>query len=229
MLLAVPFMKIFNRFTPLPEGTLRDKLTQLCSKYDVKVNKLLVRDASRRTTKSNAFFAGFGNRKTISLDDNLINNFSEDEITAVFAHEFGHARHKHTLRSLPFTMFNTVLLFAGLWVVLNIPSLYTAFGFENVNYYFAMTLLSVITWPVMTALGTVGNCISRKHEYQADAFAAGEGYGTALISALKRLNKEALGDINPHPLKVFLDYSHPTLSQRISAIDRINDIKSGTH
>ena len=220
MLIVVPLMKVFNRFEPLEDGELKKKLLLLCEKYDMKVQKIVVRDASRRTTKSNAFFSGYGNRKTISLDDNLIANFSEDEIVAVFAHEFGHAKHKHTLKTLPFSVFNILLIFVGLAIVLNIPALYSAFGFNGVNYLFAEMLISVITWPISILLNIIGNAISRKHEYQADAFAANEGYGAYLISALKKLNKEALGDINPHPLKVFLDYSHPTLSQRISAISK---------
>ena len=222
MLVIVPLMRIFNKFTPLENGELKDKLLELCEKYDVKVQKILVRDASRRTTKSNAFFSGYGKHKVISLDDNLVKNFAEDEIVAVFAHEFGHAKHKHTLKTLPFSVCSTLIVFIALGIVLNIPSLYTAFGFNGVNYLFAEMLISIITWPVSIVINAIGNGLSRKNEYQADAFAAREGYGNNLIDALKKLNKEALGDINPHPLKVFLDYSHPTLSQRITAIDKEN-------
>ena len=222
MLIIVPLMRIFNKFTPLEDGELKDKLLKLCEKYDVKVQKILVRDASRRTTKSNAFFSGYGKHKVISLDDNLVKNFAEDEILAVFAHEFGHAKHKHTLKTLPFSVCSTLIVFIALGIVLNIPSLYTAFGFNRVNYLFAEMLISIITWPVSIVINAIGNGLSRKNEYQADAFAAKEGYGENLIDALKKLNKEALGDINPHPLKVFLDYSHPTLSQRITAIRKEN-------
>ncbi|MBO4846307.1 MAG: M48 family metallopeptidase [Lachnospiraceae bacterium] len=222
MLIIVPLMRIFNKFTPLEDGELKDKLLKLCEKYDVKVQKILVRDASRRTTKSNAFFSGYGKHKVISLDDNLVKNFAEDEILAVFAHEFGHAKHKHTLKTLPFSVCSTLIVFIALGIVLNIPALYTAFGFNGVNYLFAEMLISIITWPVSIVINAIGNGLSRKNEYQADAFAAKEGYGENLIDALKKLNKEALGDINPHPLKVFLDYSHPTLSQRITAIRKEN-------
>ena len=224
-LIIVPLMRIYNKFTPLEEGELRDKLTDLCTKYGMKIRKIVVKDASRRTTTSNAFCSGFGKMKTISLDDNLVNNYDSDEIVAVFAHEFGHARFRHVIKSLPFSIVSMLITFLGLYVVLNIPAIYTPFGFEGINYFFAQMLLSLMIWPLSKFFSAVTNYIARKHEYQADAFAAGEGYGDHLISALKRLSKEALSDINPHPLKVLLDYSHPTLSQRIEAINKIDQIK----
>ena len=221
MLIVIPLMRIYNKFTPLADGELKDKLLALCAKYNITVRKIVVKDASRRTTTSNAFCTGLGNRKTISLDDNLVNAYSPDEITAVFAHEFAHAKYKHVARSFPFSVFRILVFFVSLAIVLNIPSLCTAFGFEGMNFFFAQMLSGVIIWPLSVLLDIVGNYLSRKHEYQADAFAAKEGYGKDLISALKRLNKEALSGINPHPAMVVLNYSHPTLSQRIDAIEKI--------
>ena len=122
-------------------------------------------------------------------------------------------------------MINILVMFTSLAIVLNIPALYTSFGFDKMNFYFATMLTSVIIWPVSTVMGIIGGFLSRKHEYQADAFAAKEGYGEDLIAALKRLNKESLSDINPHPAKVILEYTHPTLSQRIEAIQ--NASRSG--
>lgn len=220
MLIVMPLMRIFNRFEPLEDGELKDKLLALCDRYGVRVRKIVVRDASRRTTTSNAFCTGIGKWKTISLDDNLVNGYSADEITAVFAHEFAHARYHHSWKSLPLSICSVILMFASLALVLNIPGLYGAFGFSEINYYFANILTGVILWPVGTVIDMIANYFSRKHEYQADAFAAREGYGRDLIAALKRLHKESLSDINPHPVEVFLNYSHPTLSQRISAIER---------
>lgn len=220
-LIIVPLMRIYNKFTPLEDGELKSKLLTLCEKYGMRVRKIVVRDASRRTTTSNAFCAGFGKIKTISLDDNLVNNFTDDEIVAVFAHEFAHAKYKHTVKSLPFSMVRILLVFIALWIVLNIPGFYTAFGFDGINYFFAEILVTFITWPVSNGLNIISNYLSRRHEYQADAFAAKEGYGHDLVSSLKRLHKEALSDINPHPVKVVLDYSHPTLSQRITAIEGV--------
>ena len=220
-LIIVPLMRIYNKFTPLEDGELKSKLLTLCEKYGMRVRKIVVRDASRRTTTSNAFCAGFGKLKTISLDDNLVNNFTDDEIVAVFAHEFAHAKYKHTVKALPFSMVRILLVFIAMWIVLNIPGFYTAFGFEGINYFFAEILVTFITWPVSNGLNIISNYLSRRHEYQADAFAAKEGYGHDLVSSLKRLHKEALSDINPHPVKVVLDYSHPTLSQRITAIEGV--------
>ena len=154
-------------------------------------------------------------------DDNLVNSYSVNEITAVFAHEFAHAKYRHVMKSMPFTVFRIVVMFVSLAIVLNIPALYTAFGFGDVNFYFATLMSGVIIWPVSEVMDIIGNYLSRRHEYQADAFAAREGYGPDLISALKRLNKESLASINPHPAMVVLSYSHPTLSQRIEAIERV--------
>lgn len=221
-LLSVPFMKIFNKFTPLEDGELKESLLGLCAKYGVEVKKILVMDASRRTARANAFCTGISKKKTISLDDNLINQYSTEQITAVFAHEFAHARNKHMIKSLPFQLLNMVYLIVVIGIVLNIPAVFTAFGFAEINYVFVFIVVSAFSWPVEILLNFINSSISRKHEYEADAFAAKEGYGEELISALKKLNKDGLGDVNPHPLIVKLKYSHPTLSQRIDAVNRAN-------
>ena len=218
VLVAVPLMRIFNRFDPLEEGDLKNDLLRLCDKYGVHVKKIVVRDASRRTTRANAFCAGLTKRKTISLDDNLVKEYENDQIVAVFAHEFAHAKYRHTLKSLPLSLMQIVLTIVILGAIFHITPVYTAFGFDGLNYYFAMFVLDLFTWPVMKVLEYVSNRISRKHEYEADGFAAREGYGEALISALKKLSKDALSNLNPHPFIVKLSYSHPTLSQRIDAI-----------
>ena len=215
--LVVPLMKIFNKFTPLEDGELKDKLLALCDKYHVQVKKIVIKDASRRTTKSNAFCTGL-KKKTISIDDNLLNNFTTDEIVAVFAHEFAHAKYKHVLKTLPFSLIRSVLVIVLFGLVLSVKDFFTPFGFTEANYYFAMVILDALIWPFSNLTNTAFNYLSRKHEYQADAFAAKEGYGEALISALKRLVNESLSEINPHPWIVKTEYSHPTLSQRITAV-----------
>ena len=216
-LFSMVFLRIFNKFTPLEEGELRESLKELCTKYNVKIKEIYVMDASKRTTRANAFCTGFG-RKTISLDDNLVNHYSNDKIVAVFAHEFGHAKHKHILKSMWFAFLRIIILIVALGVILNFPVICQSFGFEDVNYYFAFTILTTISWPMSRLLDLVSNKISRTFEYQADAFAANEGYGEPLIGALKQLNQDALTNLNPHPAVVALEYSHPTLSQRIDAI-----------
>ena len=117
---------------------------------------------------------------------------------------------------------DTVLTIVMLGVVFHLGPVYEAFGFGGLNYYFAMSVLSMVTWPLMKVLEYISNRISRKHEYEADAFAAREGYGQALISALKKLSRDSLSNLNPHPFIVKLSYSHPTLSQRIDAIRELD-------
>ena len=220
-LIVMPIMRIFNKFEPLEDGELKDGLLALCEKYGIRVKKICVKDASRRTTKANAFCTGLTKKKTISLDDNLVNDYTTDQIIAVFAHEFAHARYNHQIKTLPFAFLRTVISVSTLGILMNFSEPFTAFGFLDVNYYFAFLLINLISWPVSTVFDLISNHISRKHEYQADGFAAKEGYGIALIEALKKLSKDSLTDLNPHPLVVKMLYSHPTLSQRIDAIEKI--------
>ena len=225
-LVVVPLMRIFNRFDPLGDEQLRNNLLQLCDKYDIQVKKIVVRDASRRTARANAFCTGLTRKKTISLDDNLVRNYDNDQIVAVFAHEFAHAKYRHMLKSLPFSLGQTVQMIVMLGLVFHLTPAFEAFGFEGVNYYFALMLQTLLIWPLERGLSVIANRISRSHEYEADAFAAGEGYGEALISALRKLSRDSLSNLNPHPLIVRLEYSHPTLSQRIDAIEQV--IAGGT-
>lgn len=215
--LVLPLLKLFNKFTPLEDGELKDKLLALCDKYHVQVKRIVVKDASKRTTKANAFCTGM-KKKTISIDDNLLNNFTTDEIVAVFAHEFAHAKYKHVLKTLPFSLLQSILSIVIFGLILSVNQFFTPFGFTHANYFFALIVLDALLWPFNNLSGTAMNYISRKHEYEADAFAAKEGYGEALISALKRLVNESLSEINPHPWIVKTTYSHPTLSQRITAV-----------
>ena len=219
-LFSMTFLRIFNKFTPLEDGVLRQSLTNLCEKYNVKIKEIYVMDASKRTTRANAFCTGF-TKKTISLDDNLVNNYSNDKIVAVFAHEFGHAKHKHVLKSMWFAFFRISILIISLGVILNFPIICRQFGFEDVNYFFAFSVLTMISWPASRVFDLISNKISRTFEYQADAFAAKEGYGESLIGALKQLSKDALTNLNPHPFVVMLEHSHPTLPQRIDAVRRV--------
>lgn len=217
---SIVFLRMFNKFTPLEEGSLRNKLTDLCTKYGVKVKSINVMDMSRRTTKANAFCSGLGKTKQIALADNLVERYTEDQIVAVFAHEFGHAKYRHMPKLVLGNILGICVTICLFGVILNFPELFTCFGFDGVNYYFLFTI-SLITWPVSKAVGLINNYFSRKHEYEADSMAAKEGYGEDIISALKQLNREALSDLNPHPVVVALEYSHPTLAQRIEAIRKV--------
>ena len=213
------FSKIFNKFKPLEDGELREKLTVLLEKNGYRVRAINVMDASRRSTKANAYFAGFGKMKTIVLYDTLMETMTTDEIVAVFAHELGHGLHKDTLKNQILTFFEMLILGVLAWGVLKLPALFSAFGFSGINYGFAViVILSAgfeLLWPLM---GLVVNWFSRRAEYRADAHAVKEGYGEALISGLKKLSRQNFSDLAPSPLLVALTYSHPTLAQRIEAI-----------
>ena len=214
------FSKIFNKFTPLEDGELKDKLSGLLEKNGYKVRAIKVMDASRRTTKSNAYFTGFGKMKTIVLYDTLVESMTPDEICAVFAHEMGHGLHKDTLKR-QFLSFGQMLILGLLaWLTLRTTELFLDFGFSGMNYGFAIILIMSVEFPLVAPLfGLLTNWISRRAEYRADAQAVKEGYGEELISGLKKLSKNNLAELAPSPLLVKLEYSHPTLSQRISAIE----------
>ena len=215
------FSRIFNKFTPLEDGELKDKLTSLLEKNGYRVRAIQVMDASRRSTKSNAYFTGFGKMKTIVLYDTLVNVMTPDEICAVFAHEMGHGLHKDTLKNQILTGVQMLAVAALAWLTLRTPDMFTAFGFEGLNYGFALLLIMTVELALFTPLfSLITNWHSRRAEYRADAQAVKEGCGQALVNALKKLTRENLGNLAPDPLLVKLEYSHPTLSQRIGAIQR---------
>ena len=216
------FSRIFNKFTPLEDGELKERLTALLEKHGYHVRAIQVMDASRRTTKSNAYFSGFGKMKTIVLYDTLLSQMSTDEICAVFAHELGHGLHHDTLRNQALTFLQMVILAVLAWLTLRTARIYPPFGFEGVNYGFAMILIMSVEFALIAPLfSLLTNFLSRKAEYRADEQAVKEGYGDYLISGLKKLCRENLADLSPSPLLVKLEYSHPTLSQRITAIEKL--------
>ena len=214
------FSKIFNKFTPLEEGELRNRLTALLEKHGYRVRAIQVMDASRRSTKSNAYFTGFGKMKTIVLYDTLVNAMTPDEICAVFAHEMGHGLHKDTLKNQGLNAVRMLILAALAWLTLRYTEFFTPFGFGTVNYGFALILIMSVELALLSPLfDLLAGWVSRRAEYRADEQAVLEGYAGALVSALKKLAKENFADLAPDPLLVKLEYSHPTLSQRIEAIE----------
>ena len=220
-----PFLsKASNRYASLEEGTLRTRLTDLLTKNGYQVRDIKVMDASRRTTKSNAGFTGFGKTKTIILYDNILKVLTEDEIVAVFAHEMGHGMHKDSLKRWPLSLINIILIVALAWLLVKFPQIYTDFGFNGVNYGFAVILLfECLAGIVFTLLTIPSMILSRHQEFKADEEAVKEGYGDQLISGLKKLYRNDLGDLNPDPLVVALSYSHPTLYQRIKNVEKIKE------
>ena len=215
------FSRIFNKFTPLEDGELKERITALLEKNGYRVRAIQVMDASRRSTKSNAYFTGFGKMKTIVLYDTLVEAMTPDEICAVFAHEMGHGLHKDTLKNQILTFVQMLVLGVLAWLTLRSADIFQSFGFDKVNYGFAMILIMSVEFALVAPLfGLLANWYSRRAEYRADAQAVKEGYGGALVSALKKLARENFSDLSPHPLLVKLEYSHPTLSQRIEAIGK---------
>ncbi len=213
------FSRIGNKFVPLEEGELKDKLMGLLTKHGYRVKAIEVMDASRRTTKLNAYFTGFGKMKTIVLYDNLVNTMTTDEICAVFAHELGHGLHKDVLKQQIMNLGNMLLMAVTVWLIVREPAIHAAFGFESVNYGFAYILLTVALGMIQPMTGMAMSAYSRYAEYRADRQAVEEGYGKALVSGLKILAKENFSHLAPSPILVVLEYSHPPLSQRISAIE----------
>jgi STE24 endopeptidase len=214
------FSRIGNKFVPLEDGELKEKLTALLTKHNYTVRAIEVMDASRRTTKLNAYFTGFGKLKTIVLYDNMLTAMTTDEIVAVFAHELGHGLHKDVLKMQILNIGNMLLMGIVVWLSVKVVDMHTTFGFDGINYGFAMILAGCGLGVVQPLTGIVTNAHSRKAEYRADRQAVVEGYGEALCSGLKKLGKENFSHLAPAKLLVVLDYSHPPLSERIEAVEQ---------
>ncbi len=209
---------LFNKQTPLEEGELRESISAFASKAGFQIDNIYVIDGSRRSTKANAYFSGFGPRKRIVLYDTLIRQMTVEEIVAVLAHEIGHYKHRHVAKGLLLSLPFNLLLFYLLGITLKseYPSL--ALGGESPVFHLNAIVFFTLYTPVSSAFDLLGNLFSRRHEYEADAFAVKYGYGEQLISSLKKLSSTSLSNLMPHPLYVFFNYSHPTLYQRIKKI-----------
>ena len=216
------FSRIGNKFTPLEDGELKDRLMELLTKHGYQVKAIEVMDASRRTTKLNAYFTGFGKMKTIVLYDNLVNAMEPDEICAVFAHELGHGLHKDVLKGQILNFGNMLLMGVLVWVVVSNPIFCEAFGFSQgvINYGFAYVVLGVGIGIINPLISLLSNARSRRAEYRADKQAVTEGYGPAMITALKKLARENFAHLAPSRINVVLEYSHPPLSERIAAVEK---------
>jgi STE24 endopeptidase len=215
------FIKIFNKLTPLPEGSLKTNINALANQTGFKAKAIYSMDASKRSSKLNAFFSGFGPIREIALFDTLISKLKEREILAVLAHEIGHAKHFDELRLLA----QQILVF-GLYaflisVIVSDVNLAQAFGFSTPFFAFGLILFSILVEPIDFLIGLPQNYLSRKAEYAADAFAVKQGFKKEMVSALKVLQKENMGNLTPHPLQVLLTYSHPPMTQRLAAIEKL--------
>lgn len=212
------FVRIFNKLTPIEEGSLKEKIDALSTQLGFKVKRIYKMDGSKRSTKLNAFFTGIGATKEVVLFDTLMDKLSEDQILSVLAHELGHATHKDTLKLLVEQVIVIFMYVSVLALILTQETLYVPFGLSSIHFGFSLILLTIVLEPIQMVIGMVTNKISRTFEYKADSFAAKHTSKEAMISALKVLVLENYANLTPHPLYEFLYYNHPNISKRIESI-----------
>ncbi|GAH53907.1 unnamed protein product, partial [marine sediment metagenome] len=214
-------MPLFNKFTPMGPGELKDAIQDYARSVGYKVGNISIMDGSKHSTKANAFFAGFGRTKRIALFDTLISKHTIQELVAVLAHEIGHYKKKHILWGIIIGIAHAGLIFFLLSVLLGSPALYQAFYMEQSSVYAGLLFFGLLYTPVEMVLSIALQIFSRRNEYEADRFASETTDEPAsLVDALKKLATENLSNLTPHPFYVFLNYSHPPLLQRVQAIQR---------
>lgn len=211
---------LFNKQTPLEEGELKNAINEFAKKAGFKLDNIFVIDGSKRSTKANAYFAGFGPKKRIVLYDTLINELTTNEIVAVLAHEIGHYKKNHTIYNLLLSLLLTGFTLFLLGFFVSNPMLSNALGVETPSFHIGLIAFGILYSPISEITGLLMSILSRKFEYQADNFAKTNHNATDLISGLKKLSKTALSNLTPHPLYVFWHYSHPTLLQRIQNLNK---------
>ncbi|HYZ73120.1 MAG TPA: M48 family metallopeptidase [Chthoniobacterales bacterium] len=212
-------LPLFFKFQPLPPGELRDAVTSYCQRLNFPLRDLLVIDGSRRSSKANAFFTGFGKNKRVALYDTLINHHPVPELVAVLAHEVGHYKKQHVLQQFILAQVSLFLAFLLASFCVTWPALFAAFGVTHISYYAGLVLFSLLIQPLGILFGIVTYAWSRHHEYEADRFAAETtGDSSPLEEALIRLSKDTLHNLTPHPLLVGLRFTHPPVSDRVRAL-----------
>jgi STE24 endopeptidase len=223
MLYVAPvwIMPLFNKFEPLEDGELKQAINAFATKEKFVLNGIFRMDGSKRSKKANAFFTGFGKNRRIVLFDTLIEKLSTDELVAVLAHEMGHFKKKHIVKQLFIGSISMAILLFVIQKLLNNTGLFEAYRVSELSVYASLVFIAPILSPLNYAVQLLSNRFSRKHEYEADAYAA-TSYGKpqCLISGLKTLSKESLSNLTPHPLAVLSEYSHPPLRDRIIALQK---------
>ncbi|WP_163339140.1 M48 family metallopeptidase [Desulfopila sp. IMCC35008] len=218
-LAPVLIMPLFNKFSPLGEGELKTRIMNYAEQERFKLQGIFTMDGSKRSTKLNAFFTGFGKFRKIVFFDTLVDKLETDEIVAVLAHEMGHFKLKHVLKMMAGSILQTGFIFFLLSLVLGNEQLFEAFSMEYVSVYAGLFFFGFLYSPVNLLVSVLFNALSRKHEYQADAYAVRTtGEKDYLISGLKKLCQANLSNLTPHPAAVFLEYTHPPVLVRIKAI-----------
>jgi STE24 endopeptidase len=218
-------MPLFNKFTPLEEGALRQALEDYAREQQFRMKGVYQMDGSRRSAKSNAFFTGFGHSRRIVLYDTLIKQHTVPELVAVVAHEMGHYKKRHIVQAMVRAVVTTGITFYLLSLFINNPGLFAAFGMDHVSVYASLVFFGFLYTPIGVAVSAVEHAISRRQEFDADAYAAETtDDAEAMINALKKLSVDNLSNLTPHPMKVFLDYSHPPVLRRIEALRRQSSV-----
>ena len=210
---------LFNKQKPLEEGELRDAIEDFASKVGFKLKNIYVINGSKRSTKANAYFTGLGAKKRIVLYDTLMNDHENDELVAVLAHEIGHYKKKHTYKGMVLSILQNGLMLYILSIFLKNPAMAEALGAKENSFHMALLAFGILYSPLSMILGLIGNVLSRKHEFQADRFAAVNYSGSSLSKALKKLSVNTLSNLRPHPAYVFFHYSHPPLLKRLEALE----------
>jgi STE24 endopeptidase len=210
---------LFNKQTPLEEGELRTAIEEFAGKVGFAVKDIYVMDSSKRSTHANAYFTGFGSKKRIVLYDTLIQQLTTDEIVGVLAHEIGHYKHRHQLKGLLSNAMTSLLMLFLFSLVIDSKAIANAAGCSEPSFYINLLVFSMFYSPVELVLSMVNNVVSRRHEWQADEFAKVNGKGMAVSSGLRKMSANSLSNLTPHPLVVFMEYSHPTLLQRVRHLE----------
>jgi STE24 endopeptidase len=210
---------LFNKQTPLEPGPLREKIEEFASKTGFRLRNIYVIDGSKRSSKANAYFSGFGPRKRIVLFDTLLKELTEEQIVAVLAHEVGHYKKKHVLISLISSVIITGLMLFLFSLIVNNPMLSEAMGAKVSSFHIGLIVFGILYSPLSMAIGLISNFISRKNEFQADKFVKDNYNSLYLAEALKKLSVKNLSNMMPHPVYVVFHYSHPTLLQRLGKLE----------
>ena len=220
MFYADLIVPIFNKLTPLENGELRDKIEAYSKKVGYSLKNIFVIDGSKRSSKANAFFSGLGPRKTIALYDTLIQKHSDEELVSVLAHEVGHYKKKHIFISMILTIFQLGIMCYLFELCLSYDLIANALGSSTMNFHIGIIAFSFLYSPVGLIIGVLMNILSRKNEFEADNYAKETYDGNSLSLALKKLSVDSLSNLYPHPLYVFIHYSHPPLIQRLSKLNK---------
>lgn len=210
---------LFNKQIPLSEGPLRDEIESFSKKVGFQLKNVYTIDNSKRSTKGNAYFSGFGPKKRIVLYDTLLKDFDNKEIVAVLAHEIGHYKKKHILVNVLLSIMLTGLMLFLFSLIVNNPALSASIGADSPSFHMGLIVFGILYSPVSLIIGLITNIISRRNEYAADRYALQYYDSKILAGALKKLSVKNLSNMTPHPAYVFFHYSHPPLLERIKRLE----------